>query len=281
MRRIIANKIVDKSTEKKQRDALIDSIAVEKQVLGTLSDEIGESTDRVESLNKEINALVSKIETYQKDINLYEKKNDKLVGEIIDSQNKLQGLDEIKKELERDLLLLRTEFNTEQLKFNKERAEFKRISERDVLESEIKKGSIRREIDSLDTRYKVLTKCVDDISKDITNKEQQCKGLDVSIAHRMKELAQINKDLSGSKSQAERASLEFSKIDSKIRELQKEIDLKDKEVREKTEEIKNKENEVEKKREELVAVMMRSRKIDEKAEAIKELFGKAGLKVDI
>lgn len=281
MRRTATKKGVDKSKEKERQQILMQSIAIEQSNLTALG-------NAKEELVSEISSLCGQRDKVLEEIGLYKVKADegkveleKLQAHIISGQSEVAelssevfGLGKKKEEITRACAVF-VENAT------KENTAVIASLNNSVTSLEEKKVLLEREIVEKEARIAVLSKSENTISEEIANKTREKVSVDASIEHRMKELAQINLNLASSNTQAVRAKKELDDVAIKVVRMKEEITSFDKQIQEKTAEIETQEAEVDKKREQLVGLVMREKKLAEKSAAVKELFRRAGVDVNI
>lgn len=281
MRRIREKKAVDKSADKKKRDALIHSIAIEEQALTLFGEQKNRAKKEISEIEKEKETAREQADFYKNSAARYENEYNDVVLKLIPLQSEIGSLESRLGKLIKEEVAIRMSLREMQEGYGKERARLdsERIKEEKGYEK--RKAELEQEIISLEAKIKVLTKSSEEVAKDVADKSREKVSLDSSLGRRMEELAQINLNLAQSRTESERAEKELAEVGNRIKSLKNDIAAKDVEISKKNDEVTAREQEVEKKREELVALMQRSKKIDEKAQAVKDLFQMAGLNVDI
>lgn len=281
MRRIREKKAVDKSADKKKRDALIHSIAIEEQALTLFGEQKNRAKKEISEIEKEKETAREQADFYKNSAARYENEYKELVEKVIPLQSEVAGLNDRIGRLIKEELSIRMSLRGLQEEYARTKAKFNEEEIADTKKQSDRKFYLEQEIISLEAKVKVLTKSSEEVAKDVADKSREKVSLDSSLARRMEELAKINLNLAQSRTESEKAEKELIEVGKKIKSLQNDIAEKDMEISKKNDEVTAREQEVEKKREELVALMQRSKKIDEKAQAVKDLFQMAGLNVDI
>lgn len=281
MRRLLKTDSVNKSTEKKQHGQIIQSIALERTILESFKKEQESFVVEIEKVKTEFTLLTDKL---TKEKSNYKKNTEKTL--LLETE--IKTLETTISTLELKLGLLLKEEVVIQMSLRKLQdtfnAEQKRINEESVIsldELSKKKSFLEKSISDLETKIFTISATEAQIGEEISTKLREKQSLDLSIANRMKELAQINKDLSSTKDESVKADKEFSEIDNKIKALKDQLLAEDKKIKEKTDEIALREKEIDQKRDELVAVMSHSKRIEEKAAAVRDLYKMAGIDVNL
>lgn len=277
MRRKLEKKEVDKTSEKKKRDALVSSIATEEGVLAGVKGNISKlRVDEAEASKKTESAI--------KELGYYLNEIEKAKVSFIEEQKKLLPLSSQVGALEARIEKLVNEEVS--LKVSKRELEAGYSEERkrmdDERSGEIKKHSetinfLKSEISLLEARKLVLSSTESQISDDIASKSREKDSLDASLSHRTRELAQINLNLAKSKEQEESAKKKIEEIDSQIHALEDTRLKMDAEIKNKNQEVLEREKEVENKRAELIALVGREKKLGEKEQKLRDLFDAVGL----
>lgn len=281
MRRILKNLPVDKTTEKKKRDALIESIAVEQTTKARIQEEIDEKKAEIKTLEKNETKAREQVEFWKKaaaDAERVFKELEAKVGPLYTRVEEMearlgtllkeevevrQSIRAKQTELMDNLISLREDFDEEERRLNNEIA------------------LIERKKADQEARLMVLSRSGDLIADELAKKESEKQAIDESLTNRMKELTTINMNLTQTKNETERAKKELDNIDSKLSALRIELAEKDKKIIEKTEEIQKQEAVVLNLREQLVQLSAKEKRIQELIPAIEELYNRAGLKVKI
>lgn len=281
MRRTATKKGVDKSKEKERQQILMQSIAIEQSNLTALGNAKEELVSEISSLCEQRDKVLEEIGLYKVKADEGKVELEKLQAHIISGQSEVAelssevfGLGKKKEEITRACAVF-VENAT------KENTAVIASLNNSVTSLEEKKVLLEREIVEKEARIAVLSKSENTISEEIANKTREKVSVDASIEHRMKELAQINLNLASSNTQAVRAKKELDDVAIKVVRMKEEIASFDKQIQEKTAEIETQEAEVDKKREQLVGLVMREKKLAEKSAAVKELFRRAGVDVNI
>lgn len=281
MRRTATKKGVDKSKEKERQQILMQSIAIEQSNLTALGNTKEELVSEISSLCEQRDKVLEEIGLYKVKADEGKVELEKIQAHIISGQSEVAelssevfGLGKKKEEITRACAVF-VENAT------KENTAVIASLNNSVTSLEEKKVLLEREIVEKEARIAVLSKSENTISEEIANKTREKVSVDASIEHRMKELAQINLNLASSNTQAVRAKKELDDVAIKVVRMKEEITSFDKQIQEKTAEIETQEAEVDKKREQLVGLVMREKKLAEKSAAVKELFRRAGVDVNI
>lgn len=271
----------NKSEEKEQHKAVVDAVAREQFTISELQNE-------KEVIEKQIEILIATLDSVKKDVSFHEGQLDTVKKELASTQEILIPLqsevDEIKREVT-NLSLSREEEERELKHFLDEsavkRSEAVRVAEATITELTRIKIALDSEIATKEAHIAVLSKSENTIADEINSKKREIQNVDASIERRQKELAQINLNLASSASEEAKAKRQIDEVAMKLQKLKEELVEYDKQIVEKNTEILEKEKEVEAKREEFVALVMREKKVGEKSAAIKELFRRAGVDINI
>lgn len=279
MRRNLVKKSVDTSSEKKNRDTIIRSIAVEEGVLDKLrvaQTEVAFEVDQLES-KKEISR--GELDVLESHIKEKESLLASLQEDIISAQSEVSGLKDEKEKLLSEIEEVKASLKKIQDDYNTESVRIGDVREKEALLHKQNIDTLVSIIADLEAKVDVLTKSESQISSDIDSKQKEQSSLDVSLAHRIEELARINRDLATSQTASLKAEREYKDIEIKIANIQTEMLEKDNAIKAKNEELSEREKEVENKRKELLSVMLREKKLQEREGAVKDLFDLAGIKV--
>ena len=278
MRRNLIKKSADTSADKKNRDTLIQSIAVEERVL---DDILIKFTDTA----FEVCVLENKKKEVERDLDILEVHVTKeqyvflsLKEEVISLQSTVSGLKDEKEKLTTEIESEKASLKKTQDDYNKESVRINYIRDKENLLYKQNIDTLVSIVANLEAKVEVLSKSESQISQEISSKQKEQSSLDVSLAHRIEELARINCDLTTSQTASLRAEREYKDIETKISNIQSEMIEKDNAIKAKNEELTAREEEVDKKRKELLAVMLREKKISEREIAVKDLFDMAGIK---
>lgn len=281
MRRIKREGKIDASVEKKKRNEILQSINAAKK-----------EKETVDKNRKDIEVGIVTLTQ----IHEAKKSEVSVIGRQIDT------LETKKAELESEIRPLESELDTLKQKISKEKYN---LSELEKKVSE-KGASITKELQLLDDTYHnrieftkktvkslndqiaekeariaVLTHSEEQIASTLVSKEHEKKSLDVSLAHRMKELAQINKDLARTEEETENAEREMKKLTQNVDSKKRELEQFDKEIAAQTEKVQKAEKDAEEKRKQIVALVKREERLNELIPAVRGLYEKAGIKIDI
>lgn len=281
MRRILKEKVVDKSTEKKKRDALIQSIAVEETVKARVLDEVKQKKDELKSFEKSEAKAREQVEFWKKAAKDAERVFKALEARVVPLHSRVEEVETRLGKLLKEEVDVRQSLRFEQAKFTDEiirlHSDFDIEERRLTHEIEV----LERQKADQEARLMVLSRSGDMISQDLATKEREQKAMDVSLTNRMRELATINMNLAQTKSETERAKRELDAVDGKLEMLRAELYAKDKEIVAKTEEISYQEQAVISRREQLVALSAKEKRIQDLIPAIEALYERAGLKVKL
>lgn len=281
MRRILKEKVVDKSTEKKKRDALIQSIAVEETVKARVLDEVKQKKDELKSFEKSEAKAREQVDFWEKAAKDAERVFKELEARVVPLHSRVEEVETRLGKLLKEEVDVRQSLRFEQAKFTDEiirlHSDFDIEERRLTHEIEV----LERQKADQEARLMVLSRSGDMISQDLATKEREQKAMDVSLTNRMRELATINMNLAQTKSETERAKRELDAVDGKLEMLRAELYAKDKEIVAKTEEISYQEQAVISRREQLVALSAKEKRIQDLIPAIEALYERAGLKVKL
>lgn len=277
MRRKLEKKEVDKTSEKKKRDALVNSIATEEAVLTSVKGNISklrvdeaEASKKTEAAIKELGYYLNEIEKAKVTFAEEQKKLLPLSSQVGALEARIEKLVNEEVSLKVSKKELESSYSDERKRMDDERS------------NEIKKHSesinlLKSEISLLEARKLVLSSTESQISDDIASKMREKDSLDASLSHRTRELAQINLNLAKSKEQEESAKKKIEEIDSQIQELENTRLKMDDEIKKKNEEVLAREKEVENKRAAIIALVGREKKLGEKEQKLRDLFDAVGL----
>lgn len=282
MRRILrGDKKADKSKEAKKREDLLRSINVGKQ-------ESKQISDKIKSLKQEITDLKNKQKEakeeydYWRDLSFKQEDIFKsLVNDSIPLQSKkatleirVQELETKKKDLLEDLKVAQKNTEKELLRLDKVKNERHKTLHEEVV-------SLEKEIARKQSELYSISKSEQDITLDIANKKREKIAMDSSLAKRKKELADTNARLAESKTETEYAEKKRKELEEELRNAQDRLSAYDKEIEERVANINKTEAEVESKRKQIVSLVKREERLNELVPAIKDLYAKAGIKIDI
>lgn len=281
MRRILKEKTVDKSAEKKKRDDLIHSIAVEQTVKTRVEDEVKQKQNELKSMEKAEAKAREQVSFWENAARDAERVFKELEAKVVPLHSRVAEVEARLARLLKDEVDMRQSFRLEQANLTdqiiKMRADFDFEERRLAHEIEI----LERQKADQEARLMVLSRSGDMIAQDLATKEREQKAMDVSLTNRMKELATINMNLAQTKSEAERAKKELDLVDGRLATLKAELSAKDKEISEKVEEVRKQEEAVHARREQLVSLSVKEKRIQELIPAIEALYERAGLKIKL
>lgn len=281
MRRILKEKTVDKSAEKKKRDILIDSIATEQRTKDVILSEIKSLKDEMRAQRKMTEDAQEKAEFWKKASVDAERVFKELEAKVVPLHSKIEEAENRLGKLLKEEVDLRQSYRFQQANFAdqtiKLRADFDYEERRLSHEIEL----LERQKADQEARLMVLSRSGDLIAQDLATKEREQTAMDVSLANRMKELATINMNLAQTKSESERAKRELDLVDGRLATLKAELSAKDKEISEKVEEVRMQEEAVHARREQLVSLSVKEKRIQELIPAIEALYERAGLKIKL
>lgn len=271
----------NKSKEKEQHNAIIDAVAREQLVISELETKKG-------VVEKQIEILIATLDSVKKEVVFHEGQLDVVKEELTTTQETLIPLQSEVDEIKREVALLSLSKEEEERSLRhfleenaQKRVEATRIAEDSIAELTRIKTALESEIATKEEHIAVLSKSENIIADEINSKKREIQNVDASIERRQKELAQINLNLASSASEEAKAKRQIDEVAMKLQKLKEELVEYDKQIVEKNIEISEKEKEVEAKREEFVALIMREKKVGEKGAAIKELFRRAGIDINI
>lgn len=267
--------------EKKKREAIMRSIAIEETV-------ITEKKKEKELLLKEIADLeviagTIAIENDVADTEL-SKKKDELFALKSEVEAKTREVDSLEKKvafLAQKLELTETEIQRIKASHVKDHNDIKHRIEKAKEQEALTIANINGEINFLKEKVAALTITEAALIQSIDTMTREKANLDHAISSRMAELAHINKNLAGSSLQREKAEKYLKEIDERLATAKETLLMQDRLVVAKSEEVVKKEAEVEAKRLELVGLVLREKRVDEKALQIRQMFERAGLSTNI
>jgi chromosome segregation ATPase len=270
-----------KTPEKKKQEEIVQAIAVDEGVLHACKLEIQKTENVLQKLKVEEATLKDNIKDLKQKHKSALTDCEKVANDIKTLQSALVALEQRMRTLKSDEEIVVKNINDEQRKFNEVTQQHSKTTI-ELQEAHLsKKKEYEDEIFALEEQRSLLVKIIEQISKDIEDKKREQLSIDATLLVRVEELAKLNSNLDTTKSASVRAANKLKEIDDKILSLESEIKLKDKEIEEKNSEIIAREKDVENRRNELVALMGREKKIDEKAQAVKDLFQLAGLNIEV
>ncbi len=280
-RRETKTQVVDKSAEKKKRDELIASIAVETGVRDDLKKEIKALSEEYAKAKEEMTAFEAKIDFWKKataDAERvfleWETKAKAMHQAIADAEIRIKELNREESTAKANLSRVQVESAGEMAQIhNQVEAEKQRIDANFVV--------LMNENTQLEQRVNVLKSTENSIIDEITTKRAEVINLDGAITKGKSILSQINMDIESARAAYRQSQKQITTIDVQLDALKAELTIKDKEIADKTAALQVQENEMNQKKEQLVALAVRENRINELAPAIEELYRKAGLSVKI
>jgi hypothetical protein len=280
-RRENKEKVIDKSAEKQKRDELIASIATETTVKQSLQKDSVELKKIIKEEN-ELAVVAKDKKTF------WEKASDDAERLFKDLETKIRPLHselgtlevtivQIKKEeaaAKEALLKMQIEATEEMARLNNFYATEKNRIDANFI-------SLARENTELENRVTVLKATESSLVDSIAENRREQIAVTSSLELRIKELAQINLNLSSTQLEISRAQKEVGQIDTRLAVLKVELTAKDKEIQDRAIEVQEKEDEVTLRKQELLALALKEKRIEELVPAIQELYRSAGLSVKI
>lgn len=280
-RREIKTQVADKSAEKKKRDELIASIAVETGVRDDLKKEIAVLTDEYAAVKEDLEKLEVKVDFWKKataDAERvfieWETKAKAMHQAIADAEIRI-------KELNKEENIAKTNLSRMQVESAGEMAQIHNQVEAEKQRIDASFVALMQENTQLEQRVTVLKSTENSIIDEITVKRAEVINLDGAITKGKSILSQINMDIESARAAYRQSQKQITTIDVQLDALKAELTIKDKEIADKTAALQVQENEMSQKREQLLALAVRENRINELAPAIEELYRKAGLSVKI
>jgi chromosome segregation ATPase len=281
MRRILDKKPVDKSAEKKKRDALIQSIGVEETTKMLLLEEIKNLQNELKTNAKEEDKAREQVEFWKNAARDAERVFKELEAKVVPLHSRVAEVETRIGKLIKDEVDIKQSFRKQQFDITNDLAKLRADFEAEERRLSYEIRLLEQQKASEESRLSILSRSSDIVAEDIARKEREQQAIDSSLAHRMRELATINMNLAQTKSEAERAKKELDKVDEKLATLKGELMEKDKEIARKIGEVNEQEQQVHVRREQLVALAAKEKRIQEVIPAIEALYNRAGLKIKI
>lgn len=280
-RREIKTQGADKSAEKKKRDELIASIAVETGVRDDLKKEIKALSEEYAKAKEEMTAFEAKVDFWKKataDAERvfleWETKAKAMHQAIADAEIRIKELNREESIAKANLSRVQVESAGEMAQIhNQVEAEKQRIDANFVV--------LMNENTQLEQRVNVLKSTENSIIDEITEKRKEVILLDEMLTKRKSILSQINMDIESARAAYRESRKEITTLDVQLDALKAELTVKDKEIADKKTALELQEGEMNQKKEQLVALAVRENRINELAPAIEELYRKAGLSVKL
>lgn len=280
MRRVKAKEI-DKSKEKQKRDVLVRSIAVEQSVKTSLASEIKELKKLVNDLRTEVKEEEDNIAVAKANTKKYKSAEVTAFDSMRAAQAKVIEHETKAKELRSIIQSLEASISETRNSHMNEHAITIAVRNRENEEHAQHITNLRSQIIDMEGRVATLKKIENDITRSIEDRKLEQTGLEHTLQFRLQELSRVNMSVDTTKSEYERTREEYELWGKRLESIKSEFSRIDNEVFTKTEEVKTKEREVENAREKLVALMVREKKIDERADTIRDLFERAGLNIKL
>lgn len=280
-RREIKTQVADKSVEKKKRDELVASIAVETGVRDGLKKEIESLNAEYKKAKEDMAELEVKVEFWKKAtvdaeriFKEWESKAKEMHSSISEAEVRIAALNKDENIAKNNLSRMQVESAGEMAQIhNQVEAEKKRIDATFV--------SLMGESSQLEQRVEVLKKTENSIIDEITNKRVEVKSLDEDIVKAKSTLSQVNMDIEGARRAYRAAQNEITRIDTQLTAVKAELTQKDIEIAKKTTDLTAAETEVTTKKEQLLALAAKEKRVQDLIPAVRELYRAAGLSINI
>lgn len=281
MRRIIREKKITKSKEKELQKNILRSVNEEKQNRDKVKKETKNLTENLEKKERDYLLITNQINELKKAQAKGEEKRDKLHEEIL-------TLEEKRDLLKLDIDGLEKDVHSAKIKLSLARGETeKEITRLDNLKNE-RHSSLNKEVVALEktiaekqAKIDILTINEEKIGATIEQRGREKIAMDASIARRMQELAQINYDIATTQEQSKRAKDELNRMNERLARVEKELTDFDKEIEKREKQVAKAEKQALEKRNEVIALVKREQRLNELIPAVRDLYAKAGIKIDL